>query len=254
MGVRSCKLMFASRSKHLQKFIQNALTKRFANWRSHREPSIYHPLVLGEHPEESFSIKSTDNLLTQQLLNLSCLLKKPAYLLQISAVAMLAWSLWPTFCTSPRDRWQICVLTMIQTVLPDNDSFFGCNKIASVFVEKWFSGSCLLETLDWTVNECVSGGHASVVKDLTSSEGSMTSYEWAGRREMKFGKQRGVMLGWGLLKRRRLCLFKTFFLSSHIYFSLPPHLNSQARFLSPSQQLGWSIPDLPLHKRQTERV
>lgn len=43
--------------------------------------SIYNLLVLGEHPEESFSLKSTDNLLTQQLLNLSCLSKEPAYLI-----------------------------------------------------------------------------------------------------------------------------------------------------------------------------
>lgn len=56
----------------------------------HRELSIYNLLGLGKHPEESFSLKSTDNLLTQQLLNLSCLSKEPAYHPQISAVAMLA--------------------------------------------------------------------------------------------------------------------------------------------------------------------
>lgn len=41
---------------------------------------FYDLVPLGEDPEESFSLKSTDNLLTQQLLNLSFLWKKPAYL------------------------------------------------------------------------------------------------------------------------------------------------------------------------------
>lgn len=58
-----------------------------------REISIYNLAELGRRPEESFSPKSTDNLLTQQLLNLSCLSKETVNLLPISAVAMPARSL-----------------------------------------------------------------------------------------------------------------------------------------------------------------
>lgn len=126
-----------SRWQYLQKSIQNDLLLDLETGAQHRELSIYNLLVLGKHPEERFSLKSTDNLLTQQLLNLSCLSNEPAYLHQISAVAMLAWSLWPTFCTwAPRDCWQLHLLTMIHTVWQDNDSFLQCNKIASGFCRK----------------------------------------------------------------------------------------------------------------------
>lgn len=45
----------------------------------HWEFTHYDLVVLGEDPGESFSLKSSDNLLSQQLLNLSCLSKEPAY-------------------------------------------------------------------------------------------------------------------------------------------------------------------------------
>lgn len=54
-----------------------------ANWRVAQA-------ALGRNPEESFSPKSSDNLLTQQLLNPRYLSKEPVNLHQISAVAMLA--------------------------------------------------------------------------------------------------------------------------------------------------------------------
>lgn len=56
----------------------------------HRELSMCDALLFGGNPEESFSLMSADNLLTQQRLNLSCLSKEPANLLQISTVVMLA--------------------------------------------------------------------------------------------------------------------------------------------------------------------
>ncbi len=91
-----CTYVTTSATVHLNDFLLDLQSAM-----QHRELRIYNALVLGKNPEESFSLRSTDNLLTQQMLNLSCLSKEPVNLPQISAVAMLAWSLWRTFRTSP---------------------------------------------------------------------------------------------------------------------------------------------------------
>lgn len=123
---------------------------------------------------------------------------------------------------------QLHSLTMIHTVWLDNDSFLRCNEIASAFWRKVIF--CELSSRNSRLvrdNECLSSGHASVVKDLTSSEGSMTSYERAGGRgneiweiergdEERATKEETVFISFYLLTYTFLYL-----LTRHLHAPLP---------------------------------
>lgn len=138
----------------------------------HGETGVHQSIALGQHPEERFSPQHTDNCLIQQLLNLSCLSKEPnlphqqLQRLQIRAGAQLSAHGAPD------------LLPVIRSVWLHNVSFLRCNRITADFCVKvifsWLSSRSSRLARN---NECLSSGHASVVKDFMPSEGSMASYE-----------------------------------------------------------------------------